>query len=141
MTIIVRLTDDTGGVTKFTIPTPVQVKANETLAALLMDQILYADTKSLVNTQLFSGDLRSTAQVMSSLTAMLNSQSYGDKQNLVSSSGGSGGGSFVTTYGPDRNVSFSANFDTLKDVTPQYAGFTPVSKILIIKLLKFWYQI
>jgi hypothetical protein len=39
---------------------------------------------------------------------------------------------FVTTYGPDRNVSFDATFDSINEVSPDYNGYTPVFNLIQI---------
>lgn len=33
---------------------------------------------------------------------------------------------FITTFGPDRNISYSANFENIETVEPKYIGFENV---------------
>ena len=40
--------------------------------------------------------------------------------------GGSGTPDFITTFGRDRNISYTVSFDDISTITPEYSGFTNV---------------
>ena len=83
MSVYVEIVDDSGGVTTFTIPTPVTVQpVNDSVLSNLLNQIVLSDTNSIANKDLFSGDLRKTSSLMSSLASMLNRKNYNDKKSI-----------------------------------------------------------
>jgi len=82
MKMYVKIIDDTNGESIFNIPTPIRVIPDITYSNKLLNDILNANTTSEANKNLFSGDLRSASNVISSLSSLLNSQSFSDKNNL-----------------------------------------------------------
>ena len=85
LTIVVKIIDDTAGVTTYTIPTFVTVQPDIAAEETLLNQILNSETTAQANKDLFSGDLRSNAKVMASLVTVLNSQSFLNKSNAAAS--------------------------------------------------------
>ena len=85
MTMYVKVIDDTNGASIFDIPTSITVIPDITFSNTLLNDILASNTKSEANKNLFSGDLRSASNVISSLSSLLNSQSFEDKNNAAGS--------------------------------------------------------
>jgi hypothetical protein len=85
MKMYVKIIDDTNGESIFNIPTPIRVIPDITYSNKLLNDILSGNTTSEANKNLFSGDLRSASNVISSLSSLLNSQSFSDKNNLARS--------------------------------------------------------
>jgi hypothetical protein len=85
-TIVVKIIDETDGVTTYTIDQKVEVIADDVASAQIIDDLLNGNTGSSFNAQLYSGDLRGTAEVVNNLISVINSQSYLSKLNYVYSS-------------------------------------------------------
>lgn len=125
MSMFVKIIDDTNGATIFNILTPINVKPDTVFTNSLLDDILNSNTSSQANKNLFSGDLRKTSNTISLLSQLLNSQSLNDKNSID----GSSTSTFVTTFGPELNISFSSTFENLRNITPQYSGFGTVTRL------------
>jgi hypothetical protein len=146
---------------EYLIPTPVTVVPIQNVN--FMSEILFDDATSNLNRKLYEGDLIDSSQVIAYLSGKLNSECYFDR-NTLSYSGiykvnfvilwlflillivtiaGNGAPDFVTTFGSDRNVSFSLSFDNISTIVPQYIGFNIVrtSNYLIVIFIYFIYVI
>jgi hypothetical protein len=85
MTIYLRIIDDTNGVTTYRIGNQVTVNPDNNDTGTLLSDILNSNTNSNFTKDLFSGDLKKNAQIISTLSSLINSKSYSDKNSLSSS--------------------------------------------------------
>ena len=85
MEMFLRIIDDTLGVYICTIAGNVTVRPDNSGANTLLNDVLTSNTKSNWTKDLFSGDLKKNARTISTLSSLINSQSYADKNSLSSS--------------------------------------------------------
>ncbi len=85
--IIVKIIDDSGAVLEYVIPTLVSVSPSISLIenSTIIDQILNYDKQSNENRRLHEGDLRTASQIITSISAIMNSECNKDKNSLINS--------------------------------------------------------
>jgi hypothetical protein len=129
MQMYVKVIDDTGGVTIFNINETITVHPDNNKTNEILNSILYGDFNSTENRNLFSGDLRHVSSLIISLSAVLNSESFGNKSQLNESI------PFVTTSGPERNIDFALNFESLAkgSINPKYSKYVNIYNGSLIK--------
>jgi hypothetical protein len=82
MAMYLRIIDDTNGVTTYQIGNQVTVHPDNNDTSTLLNDILNSNTGSTFTKDLFSGDLKKNAQTISTLSSLINSKSYSDKNSL-----------------------------------------------------------
>ena len=150
VTIVIKIIDDFGGMLEYIIPTPVTVQPNISLLenSTIIEQINNYDPKSRENRNLYEGDLLDASKIILSISSIFNCECNIDKNSLRVSSKNlfqvnplikiikfyfkddKTTPNFITTFGPDQNVSYFTNFDNISSLTPQYVGFEQVSLII-----------
>jgi hypothetical protein len=85
--IIIKIIDDSGAVLEYVIPTLVSVSPNISLIenSTIIDQIINYDKLSNENRRLHEGDLRTASQIVTSISAIINSECNKDKNSLINS--------------------------------------------------------
>jgi hypothetical protein len=83
--IIIKIIDDSGAVLEYVIPTLVSVSPNISLIenSTIIDQIINYDKLSNENRRLHEGDLRTASQIVTSISAIINSECNKDKNSLT----------------------------------------------------------
>ncbi len=86
--IIVKVIDDSGGMTEHIIPTPVTISPDTTMIqnSKILSEIINIYTFSNTNKRLYEGDLHTVSQLINSISAYINSECSNDKNSLKNSS-------------------------------------------------------
>ena len=86
--IIVKVIDDSVGITEYIIPTPVVISPNTTMIqnSKILSEIINIYTLSDTNKRLYEGDLLTVSQLINSISAYINSECNDDKNSLRNSS-------------------------------------------------------
>jgi hypothetical protein len=86
--IIVKVIDDSDGMTEYIIPTPVVISPNTTMIqnSKILSEIINIYTLSDTNKRLYEGDLLTVSQLINSISAYINSECNDDKNSLRNSS-------------------------------------------------------
>ena len=124
--LAVKITDDRGGFTVFNLAKPVVVTLNYKYAKDTIDQISNMNMSSAYLISLFNGNTQESLQTILGLSSILNGMSVLEKNSLATKK------TFLTTFGPERNIGFNLNFNDIKGLNPAFAG---VGNVIIRSLI------
>ena len=127
--LAVKITDDRGGFTVFNLAKPVVVTLNYKYAKDTIDQISSMNTSSAYLISLFNGNTQESLQTILGLSSILNGMSVLEKKSLATKK------TFLTTFGPERNIGFNLNFNDIKGLNPAFAAVGNV--IMLFNLIYF----